>query len=104
MVSSEVPLPYSGAVSIQLMPPATARCSTAQRVASLALMRMPPVTPPPSAISEISSKVRPNKLFLMGANSCRRRLGPQLETLDLAGCGLGQVGAELDRAWIFVGR
>src|SRR5580704_8044992 len=51
------------------MPPATARCSAAQRVDSLALMRIPPVTPPPSAISEISRPVRPRTLFLMAANS-----------------------------------
>src|SRR5579871_3308198 len=50
------------------MPPATARCSAAHRVASLALMRMPPVTPAPSVISEISSPVRPKKLFLMGGS------------------------------------
>src|ERR1700676_5236311 len=104
MFSSEVPSPYSGAVSIQLMPPATARCSAAQRVASLALMRIPPVTPPPNAISEISSPVRPKKLFLISLNSCRRTSGPQLEALDLAGCGLRQVGAELDHPRILVGR
>src|SRR5450432_4067570 len=86
------------------MPPATARCSAAKRVASLSLMRIPPVTPPPNAISEISSPVRPKKLFFMAASSCRRAFGPQLEALDLAGCGLRQVGAELDRTGIFVGR
>src|ERR1700676_3924222 len=114
MFSSEVPSPYSGAVSIQLTPPATARCSAAQRVASLSLMRIPPVTPPPNAISEISRPVRPKKLFFMAASSLstcslstyswRRSFGPQLEALNLAGRGLGQLGTELDHARIFVRR
>src|SRR5258708_33028750 len=85
------------------MPPATARCNAAQPVASLSFMRMPPVTPPPNAISEISSPVRPKMLFFMAARSSRRTFGPQLEALDLAGRGLRQVGAELDRPRIFVG-
>src|SRR3984893_2046902 len=91
------------------MPPATARCSAAQRVASPSLMRIPPVTPPPNAISEISSPVRPKKLFFMAGSSLstyswRRAFGPQPEALNLAGRGLGQLGTELDHARIFVGR
>src|SRR4051812_20325710 len=111
------------------MPPATARCSALYRVASSALIRMPPVTPPPSASSEISSPVRPKKPFRIGLPAKRVRpresgplrsrrvggteyrrqvspepaLGPQLEALDLAGRGLRQLGPKLDPAWIFVG-
>src|SRR6478672_4245179 len=51
------------AVSIQLMPAATARCSASCLIASGALIRMPPVTPPPKASSDIVSPVRPRKVF-----------------------------------------
>ena len=50
----------SAAVSIQSMPPATARFNASSRVASSLRIRIPPTMPPPSTISEISRPVRPN--------------------------------------------
>src|SRR6185369_4390309 len=101
------------AVSIQLMPAETARCSASCLTASAGLIRMPPVTPPPNASSEMASPVRPKKVFRI--TSCcflfRQRpptlahaLGPELEALDLAGRSLGQLRAELDPARILVRR
>src|SRR5882762_8664594 len=99
------------------MPALTARVSVVTQAVSSPLIRSPPVSPPPKAISEISRPVRPRKLFRMpsryhGAGSrtssrswfSSRRLRTQPEALDLAGCRLRQVNAKLDPAWILVGR
>src|SRR4030081_3372233 len=51
------------------MPAATARASTACRVASSAVIRIPPVTPAPNAISEIFRPVRPRGLVFMATVS-----------------------------------
>src|SRR6267142_6771458 len=105
------------AVSIQLIPAATARCSASCLIASSGLIRMPPVTPPPNASSEMASPVRPRKDFRIASaylqwvisTGGRKRatsahaLGPELEALDLASRGLGELGTKLDPARILVG-
>src|SRR5262250_3400543 len=84
------------------MPAATARRSTASRIASSASIRIPPVTPAPNASSDISSPVRPSNVLRI--TNLRGALRAQLEALDLAGGGLRELDAKFDPARIFVGR
>src|SRR6516164_7801423 len=114
------------------MPAATERISAWMRVSSSALIRMPPVTPPPNASSEMRRPVRPRRFLRIafvvfhtrprasmttGSQGSGSRVppirpigsigfefGPQPEALNLAGCGLRQVRTEVDPARIFVGR
>src|SRR5437763_4806207 len=73
------------------MPAAAIRISALIRVRSSPLIRMPPVTPPPNAISEISRPVRPSQFFLMSYSkppiairSTSREVACPLETLPLS--------------------
>src|SRR5262245_6044409 len=96
------------------MPALTARVSVVTQAVSSPLIRIPPVSPPPKAISEISRPVRPSKVFRIPSRyhapkttrqfSCTWRLRTQPETLNLAGCRLRQVAAKLDPARVLVGR
>src|SRR5262245_47408388 len=91
------------------MPALTARVSVATQAVSSPLIRIPPVSPPPKAISEISRPARPRKVlripFRYHAPALRSwRLRTQSEALNLAGCGLRQVEPKLDPARILVGR
>ena len=57
--SSDLPLPYCAAVSIQLMPPANARRIASRLVASSLWMTMPPTAPAPKMTSETWMPERP---------------------------------------------
>src|SRR6476660_8377823 len=63
--SSDLPLPYCAAVSIQLMPPARARRIASRFVASSLWMRTPPTAPAPKTISETWMPLRPNFLCFL---------------------------------------